>query len=197
MIALPRRLNRFLRAQEGNVVVETALITPFILLILFGAIDIVRYLQVQDSVVRAVNTTADAIARQNDITSTQIAAFLNHAAATVDPDSTGGSAEITVASVHKDGSNAAKIAWRRDQTGGTQAYQGECQRVGAEGEAPVLPDGFTLEDDDTVIVAEACYTFVPAFLVSRAVFNLDFIPLDIYGRAILPARFGALTILEP
>ena len=54
-----------------------------------------------------------------------------------------------------------------------------------------------MDADDTVIIAEACYTFVPAFLVSRAVFNLDFVPLDIYARAISAARFGGLTVLEP
>jgi hypothetical protein len=48
-----------------------------------------------------------------------------------------------------------------------------------------------------VIVAEACYTFVPSFFVSRAVFNLDIVPLDIYGRAIAAARFGSLNVLEP
>ncbi len=196
MIALARILARFCRARDGNVVVETALATPFILLALFGAIDIVRYLQVQEGVVRAANTTADAIARQNGVTDTQVFSFLGHAADTINPGATGGTAIITVASVHKPGTDAATVAWRRDKTG-ADGYTGACQQVGNTGETAVLPNGFTIGSDETVIVAEACYTFVPAFFVSRAVFNLDFIDLDIYGRSIFAARFGSLNIIQP
>jgi|GEM_PF-2329364 len=194
---LRRRVRRLIRSDEGSVVVETAVITPVVLLILFGAVDVVRYLQVQSNVIRAVSTTADAIGRQNGITTSQVTAFLGHAADTIDPDVTSGTATITVASVHRDGDQAPEVAWRRNQNAGTDQYQGTCQQTGAEGEAAVLPTGFTVESDDTVIVAEACYTFIPAFLISRVVFNLDFVPLDIYARAIAAARFGALTILEP
>ena len=55
-------LRRFRQGDSGNVAIETALITPFVLLLLFGAVDVVRYLQVQDNLIRAVSTTADAIA---------------------------------------------------------------------------------------------------------------------------------------
>lgn len=196
MSALKRLLGRFRGACDGNIVVETALITPFMLLIVFGAVDIVRYLQIQEALVRAVNTTADAIARQNGITSSQVFSFLGHAADTINPDATGGSALITVASVHKSGTNAAEVAWRRDKTGSTP-YSGACQQVGSEGSNANLPSGFAIDNDETVIVAEGCYTFIPSFFVSRAVFALDFVPLDIYGRAIQAARFGSLNILEP
>lgn len=181
----------------GNVAVETALTFPFVLLALFGSVDIVRYLQVEDAVIRAVSTTADAIGRQNGVTATQVGGFLTHASQTIDPDATGGMATITVASVHKPGDSPAEVYWRRGQDAGAQAYSGGCQTIGAEGDPATLPTGFTVDDDDTVIVAEACYTFVPAFLISRVLFNLDFVPLDIYGRAISAARFGALTVLEP
>ncbi len=196
MIRLARTLARLVRDRDGNVVVETALATPFVLLALFGAIDIVRYLNVQESVIRAVNTTADAIARQNGITSSQVFSFLGHAANTINPDATGGSAIITVASVHKNGTQNPKVAWRRDKSG-TSGYTGGCQLVGSEGQDAALPGGFTVFDDETVIVAEACYTFVPSFFISRAIFNLDFVPLDIYGRSISAARFASLNILEP
>lgn len=190
-------LRRFRRGDSGNVAIETALITPFVLLLLFGAVDVVRYLQVQDNLIRAVSTTADAIGRQNGINSSEISAFLTHAASTIDPDATGGTAMITVASVHRDGAQDPEIAWRRNQNGGSDVYAGDCQQTGAEGEPATLPTGFTVAQDDTVIVAEACYSFVPAFLISRVVFNLDFVPLDIYGRAVAAARFGALTVVEP
>lgn len=182
--------------RKGNVVVETALVTPFVLLAAFGAVDIVRYLNIQEAVIRAANNTADAIARQNGVTSSQVFSFLGHAATTINPDSTGGSALITVASVHKEGSNASEVMWRRDKTGGTP-YSGACQQVGSEGETANLPSGFDLDPDETVIVAEACYTFTPSFFVSRAIFDLDFVPLDIYGRSITAARFGSLNIVSP
>lgn len=194
--ALAHSLRRIGKANDGNVVVETALATPFILLALFGAVDIVRYLQTQEALVRAVNTSADAIARQNGVTSSQVFSFLGHAADTIDPEATGGSAIITVAAVHREGDNAPEVKWRRDKTG-ANPFNGACQQVGGEGEAAVLPNGFFVEDDETVIVSEACYTFVPSFFVSRAVFNLDFVSLDIYGRSIATARFGSLNILEP
>lgn len=188
---------RFWRARDGNVAVETAVTLPFVLLALFGSIDIVRYLQVQHDVIRAVSTTADAIGRQNGVSTTQVNAFLSHAADTINPDVTGGTATITVASVHKNGESAAEVYWRRGQDAGSQSYQGGCQVVGLEGETATLPSGFVIENDDTVIVAEACYTFEPAFAISRALFNLDFVPLDVYGRAIAAARFGTLTAIEP
>lgn len=190
-------LRRFRRGDSGNVAVETALVTPFVLLLLFGAVDVVRYLQVQDNLIRAVSTTADAIGRQNGISSSEITAFLTHAASTINPDATGGAATITVASVHRDGADDPEIAWRRNQNGGSNTFTGDCQQTGAEGEPANLPTGFTVAQDDTVIVAEACYSFVPAFLISHVVFNLDFVPLDIYGRAVAAARFGALTVVEP
>ena len=141
--------------------------------------------------------TADAVGRQNGITTAQVTAFLNSAAGTIDPDATSGTSEITVAAIHRDGDDAAEVSWRRGQDAGSSPHQGGCQKVGNAGAAAVLPTGFTVDADDTVIIAEACYTFVPAFLVSRAVFNLDFVPLDIYARAISAARFGGLTVLEP
>lgn len=187
---------RFRADRKGNVVVETAIVTPFVLLAAFGAVDIVRYLNIQESVIRAANTTADAIARQNGVTSSQIFSFLGHAETTINPDATGGTALITVASIHKEGDGAAEVSWRRDKSGSTP-FSGACQQVGNEGAAANLPDGFTLDSDETVIVAEACYTFVPSFFVSRAVFDLDFVPLDIYGRSITAARFGSLNIVNP
>lgn len=189
-------IKRLFVNEKGNVVVETAIATPFILLAIFGAVDIVRYLNIQESVIRAANTTADAIARQNGVTSSQVFSFLGHAATTINPDSTGGAALITVASIHKTGNGAPEVKWRRDKTGGTP-YSGACQQVGSEGQSANLPDGFTLDEDETVIVAEACYTFVPSFFVSRAVFGLDFVPLDIYGRSITAARFGSLNVVDP
>lgn len=197
MISLSRLLARFVRAREGNVVVETALVTPFVLLALFGAVDIVRYLQAQDSVIRAVSTTADAIARQNGITSAQVSAFLDHAAGSVGPDENSGIGRISVASVHREGASAAEIAWRRTQDSTDDGYQGACQLVGAEGQAANLPNGFAIEEDQTVIVAEGCFTFVPSFLISRAIFQMDFVPLDIYSRSISASRFASLNILEP
>lgn len=191
------QLRACLKGREGNIAVETALTMPFVLMALFGSVDIIRYLQVRDSVVRAVSTTADAIGRQNGVTGAQVSAFLSHAAGTIDPDSTGGTATITVASVHKPGESAAEIYWRRGQDAGATPYSGGCETTGAEGETATLPAGFTVDDDDTVIVAEACYTFVPAYLISRVLFNVDFVPLDVYGRAIAAARFGSLTVLEP
>lgn len=187
----------FAKGRDGNVAIETAITLPFVLLALFGSVDIIRYLQVRDSVIRAVSTTADAIGRQNGVTGTQVSAFLNHAADTIDPTATGGTATISVASVHKPGEDPAEVYWRRGQDAGAEVYQGGCQTVGAEGEAAVLPSGFTVDDDDTVIFAEACYTFIPAYLISRAIFNADFVPLDIYGRAVVAARFGSLTVLDP
>lgn len=197
MIALARRLARFIRARDGNVAIETAILTPFVLLTMFGAADIVRYLQVKDSVVRAASTTADAIARQNGITQTQVTAFLTHAAGTIDPISAGGLSLVTVASVHKPGVSAAGVAWRRSADGGSTPYEGDCQQVGLEGADATLPVNFPLNDDGTIIVAEACYKFIPSFLISRAIFDLDFIPLDIYGRSISAARFSSLNILQP
>lgn len=85
---------------------------------------------------------------------------------------------------------------RRDKSGSTP-FSGACQQVGNEGAAANLPDGFTLDSDETVIVAEAYYTFVPSFFVSRAVFDLDFVPLDIYGHSIPAARFGYLNMVNP
>jgi hypothetical protein len=101
-----------------------------------------------------------------------------------------------VASIHKEGSSAAEVSWRRDKSGGTP-FSGACQQIGTEGQAANLPDGFTLDSDETVIVAEAWYTFVPSFFVSRAIFNLYFVPFDIYGRSITPARFGSLNLVSP
>jgi len=190
-------LRGFRRGNDGNVAVETALVTPFVLLAIFGAVDIVRYIQVQDSVVRAVSVTADAIGRQNGLTANEVTAFLAHAAGTIDPDATGGVATISVAAVHKDGDNAPKVSWRRSEDASTTEYSGTCQTTGPAGGTASLPQGFTLFDDDTIVVAEACYTFAPAFLISRAIFNLDFVPLDIYGRAIAAARFSTLEVLEP
>jgi Flp pilus assembly protein TadG len=46
------RFWRFRSDREGNVVVETAIVTPFVLLAAFGAVDIVRYLNIQVSVIR-------------------------------------------------------------------------------------------------------------------------------------------------
>lgn len=200
-----RRFSRNLRAavqafrnrSDGNIAVETALVTPFVLLALFGAVDIIRYLQVQDSIVRAVSVTADAIGRQNGLSNSEVTAFLSHAAGTIDPDSASGSATITVAAIHKDGDNAAEVTWRRSQDAGAEEYTGACETTGIAGGTATLPDGFSLFDDDTVVVAEACYTFAPAFLISRAIFNLDFVPLDIYGRAFAASRFSTLEVLEP
>ncbi len=197
MRRLIRIAGRFHARQDGNVAVETAIATPFVLLLLFGAIDIIRYVQVEDAVIRAVSTTADAVGRQNGITTPQLTAFLNHAADTMDPDDTGGSARIGVAAVHRAGTDAPKVVWRRDQDGGANPYSGSCQQTGGEGGAAALPGGFTMEDDETVIISEGCYTFVPAFLISRAVFNLDFVPLNIYARGVSAARFGSLVVLDP
>jgi hypothetical protein len=187
-------LRRLGRDERGNIVIETALALPVLLFILFATVDIIRYVGVQDDMVRAVGTSADAVGRRHDLSEAAIAAFLAAAAGTIDAAKHNASARMIVSAVRRAESGPATVVWQRAIHAGEPIP--ECSRIGAVGAAATLPEGFEQPAGSTVIVAEACYTFLSTFFLADAAFGAGLMSRDIYQSALSETRYAPLLEIQ-
>jgi len=82
----PRRTFQAFPGHDGGVVAtEFALIVPFLLLVLMGVIELTNALMVQRKLLNSVQTTADLIGQQTDVTSADLSTIYLGAALALNP----------------------------------------------------------------------------------------------------------------
>ncbi|MFO1070227.1 MAG: TadE/TadG family type IV pilus assembly protein [Geminicoccaceae bacterium] len=187
LAALARGWRRFRACRRGSIPVEMALVTPVLLTMLLGVVDVGWYLVMQHKMARVAATVADLTSRGETITEAQLRDIFAAARTVAEPFDIDSEGRAIVSSITNPGGAGARIAWQRLSPHGLDIDS----RVGAPGEAPVLPDGFAVQADENIVAAEAFLAFQPIVgLILRG-------QQDIYVRAVQRPRLGTLDQVNP
>ena len=164
--------------QRGSVLAEAAIIMPFLLTIIIGAVETGRYVNIHQKLDRAAVTLSDLVARSTTLTEAQIQDIFFATAAIMSPYQMATSGRAYISSVTKSPGQAPRVTWQRTGGGSLAASS----HIGTSGGNATLPSGFTLQDNESVIIAEVMYTYNPIFVSD------DFLPTQFYERALFRPR---------
>jgi len=182
-----RVLQRFWRNDVGMAIAEFALVLPILIMLLFGAIDVTRYILIVQKTEKLAHSVADVTAQSATITQATLNNVFAAAGDIMNPYTMGANGRIIVSSIYKPPGTGIgtepRVSWRYEG-GGTLAGSSQ---LGAVGAAPTLPVGFTFADRENLIAAEVYYRFSPVLP------NVWFSTTTIYRTAYYTPRFGALT----
>jgi TadE-like protein len=177
---------RFAGDGKGSVLSELALVMPILVAILMGGVEVGRYLMIHQKLSRLVDTTTDLVAQKKTLTSQDLDDVFKSAEYVLDPFELGPDGVIFITSVTAPTSQNPKVDWQYSGAGSS----GAISMVGIPGETPNLPDGFTLDDGENVIIGEIFYDYRPQ------IFEVFTSPKQLYYRVIDRPRFGPLTQLN-
>lgn len=185
MKRLKQILNWHRAREEGVACVEFATALPFLIALFMGSVEITRYILVTQKVEKSSVTISDVVAQSETIGVTQLNQLVTAVGQVMQPYTFNTNGYVIITSVTKTGTNAPRVNWQYTG-GGTWVRPSQ---IGSVGLTASLPNGLTLNDRDTVIIAEVFYNFQP-ILVSEI---LTARPL--YRVAVFKPRLGNLQTL--
>ena len=163
MLGIGRRLIDPLRGlatdRRGVVLLEVALMTPVLVVLLMGAYDYGRYVLVHQKIQRTSTTVADLVARENSLVVGDMAGILAASEHVMAPFTLSSNGTILVSIITDPGSG--DLVHRQFSGGGTLS---KTSRLGAAGSTPTLPSGLTVDPGDVVVATEVFFDFDALFL---------------------------------
>lgn len=179
-------LTRLLRDTRGVSAVEFAMILPIIVILAVGTIEFGRLLLLTQKLQNGSFILADLTARDRVASRADLENVFFALTNIIQPFefATAGTAILTSVSAAVD--DAPVVNWQLSGAGTLAAES----RVGAEGEAAILPEALEISAGETVIVAEVFYDFQPIFGVTTGARLLHKVA---YHRP----RLGTLDTLGP
>ena len=144
-----KTLRRFLKANRGLAAVEFAFVAPVMVVMFYGAIEIVEAVDCKVRVSDMASTTADLVAQSVAVSTTDINNIFGASNAILFPYPSGGT-KIVVSSLVDNGHGGATVAWSEAQNT-TKRTQGSTVAV---------PAGLIVSGSGgSVILAEITYTY--------------------------------------
>lgn len=180
-------LGRLRRNQNGAIIVEMAFIMPVLILLAFGGFELSRLALLHQKLDRAAMAAGDLVSQAKGLSAGDFPDIFNAIQRLMEPYDFNGRGIVIVTSVSVTGNNPPMINWQ--QAGGGM-LTGSFSVIGAPGGPATLPAGFTMEDGESVIIAEVFYDFAP--IMYPDIFSSG----TLYHRMILRPRFEALTQLQ-
>ncbi|WP_262694326.1 TadE/TadG family type IV pilus assembly protein [Kordiimonas aquimaris] len=178
-------IRRLKRDERGAILAEIGLALPLLLGMLTGVVEVGNYLLVNLKLQHTVVSIADLTTRDENITGAVLADIFNAAPQIMAPFDMGADAVVIVSAISQNEDTPASVFWQRSG-GGTLDKDSE---FGIEGEAPNLPDGLTLRDDETILATEIYYAYRPLIF--------QFLPEQVIRKSsFFRPRIGALQEIE-
>ena len=139
---------RFTRNEQGIAATEFALVLPFLLMLLMGVIEFSNVMTVERKLLNSMQTTADLIGQQTDVTNSDLTNIFTAAKLTMSPFDTT-PLTVGIASVLFDaGTGAPTLDWSSGLNGGSVVNP------------TVLADGHG-EPGASIIIVSGVYTYTP------------------------------------
>lgn len=180
-----RFANLLKRDRRGVAAVEFAIVLPFLVLLLFGIVEGVRFVLVAQTLTNVGRTMADLVSQGETLSSAELNslyAAVEHVAGSIDVNASG---VVIISSISVEDGNPPRINWQRargDLSTVTSA-------IGTPGSNLSLPTGFSVTPGYTLITAEVYYDFEPLF------FAWIIPPTRLYRVSYFRARRGSLASL--
>jgi Flp pilus assembly protein TadG len=147
---LRQKLARFSRDKRGVSAVEFAVILPFMAALYLGGTAITQGIIVKRKVVLVTHTVGDLVARDNQLSTTEVTAIFEAAKAVFAPYAWSSLLKIKVSSVNINGAGTATVGWG-------EAFQDTAR---APNSSVTLPAGLNTPNT-SIIRAEVSYNFTP------------------------------------
>jgi len=181
-----RLLRRLKRDERGAIMAELALAMPLFVSFLTGVVEVGNYLLVNLKLQHSVVSIADLVTRDEEISEDVMQDIFSAAPQIMAPYEMGTDALVIVTAISQTEDDPASIYWQR-LGGGSLSKASE---FGVEGEAPTLPAGLTMRDDETILATEIFFSYEPIIF--------QFIPAQIIRKvSFFRPRIGALQAVEP
>ena len=194
-------LSRLRAATGGVAAVEMAIAAPFLIVLLLGGVDTVRYVATANKIDRLSGQIADLLARTDRLvddpncTQSYCTGMLFLAAREIArPVDIAGSGQVILTSLDHPVDAPEVIAWQRDAPDFALDVD---SKFGSEGEAPTLPGDFELDAGSTAVAVEVVYEFQPFPLSGDLLFSTPAFSTRIARSAIYTPRFTSLNTLVP
>src|SRR5690606_38696436 len=182
-----RQIRKAMRNAEGLAYLEFALILPLLLLLVLGGTELSRYLQASQKVDKMNHTIVDLIAQAPTISEPELEQIMQAAQHIMSPYPFTDDGVIIVSCVGYNDYGQLRVKWQYKGGGNLQRNSA----IGTTGNAPQLPEDFSVEERDNVIIAESFYTLDP-------IINSNYMePIEFYSTAFYLPRLGELDTLQP
>lgn len=150
---LAAAFGRFAACRKGVAAVEFAMIVPIMFLLFVGSVEFSQAITVDRRVTQVASSTADLIARERSITTSDVDGVMdivNHLMSPYDPSLL----KLTLLNVYSSMTNASdtKVCWSYSHNGGVNTY--------SQDQSYTLPTGI-LEAGNSVIITEVRYNYEP------------------------------------
>lgn len=156
---LRRALGTFGRDARGIAAVEFAMVTPVLLAMLLGAVEVTRAVAIDKRVTVVTSMVADLVARETQLTANDVTAIYVIAEQVMAPYDSG-PLKLSVIPVMSSVTDASTTLVYPATTN-RPSYHGGAQPEKCQ--PYLLAEGF-LKENESVIVIEASYTYTPLFL---------------------------------
>ncbi len=164
---------KFKKDQDGVALVEFAMLLPLLMLLAAGSFEVGRYALLTQKRDRIAATVGDLVARAEALTAAEIDNLFNATDFLARPFDFAGDGMVVISSVIGRNGQPPLIIGQRVRG----AITGQASHVGALNGNALLPESFTaasgqtLEDGETVIVAEVFYDYSPYMTGDIGLFN--------------------------
>ena len=181
-----RLIKRLKRDRRGVAALEFALALPLLTLLVFGAVEVSRYVLAAQAVNNVARSMADLASQGKTMTNAELNSLFAAVKYVAQPFDMQAGGKVFVSSLSKTGVSPTVMNWQESRGDLT----GVSSLIGTPGSSPALPTGFAVTNGYTVVAVEAYYDFSPLLI--------DFIipSQRLYRAAFFRARLGALTSLS-
>jgi Flp pilus assembly protein TadG len=190
------RHRSLLSCDGGLALMEFALVFPLLAMLLLGTIEMTRYTVLNQKLDKVATSMADFVTQSSGVSHTNLQNFAQAAPEIMKPFSFSGTIVFSSVSLFPNGVGACTgvnvpcINWQ-DRAGGLTASQ-----IGTPGGNATLPGGYTIIENQNVIVAETYLSYAP-LLSATATIIPSLAPHTLYKFAVFKPRQGTLTTLNP
>ncbi|MBY0427801.1 MAG: pilus assembly protein [Alphaproteobacteria bacterium] len=173
---------------RGVAAVELALVLPMMLMLFLGVVEISNYVLINERTEKMTHTIADVVSQGETITIAELDNILAATSEIMKPFPFSERGMVIITSVYRAVGDTPKVAWQY-QGGGT--LKNTQSSFGGTGFASPLPPGFTLNEKETVIIAEVYYNHQN---LVTTMFNGT--NPQLYKYAFYKPRLGALNVIS-
>lgn len=151
-------MKKFLRKEEGSIMVEAALFMPVIAALLLLSVETSRYILAHQKSARTAATVGNLLARTSTPQSA-VGDIVNVVGPIMQPFTLGSNSVMIASVVTRPTAASPTVIWQYRGAGNASATS----RIGDLGDNPTFPDGFALNTGETIVITEFFYTYHPLF----------------------------------
>lgn len=182
------RIINFIRDNRGVAAIELAVILPMLLTLFLGVVEISNFVLVNERTEKMAYTIADVVSQGETITTAELDNILSATSEIMKPFPFASLGHVIITAVHRNVNDTPKVAWQYEGGGTLKNTQ---SHFGGPGFGSPLPQGFTLNERETVIIAKVYYNHQN--LVTD-MFNGN--NPQLYKYAFYKPRLGALDVIS-